>query len=831
LKEFVIDYEGQFNTTQGWGDYNMKFKTGLGLFVAMGLVMTACSTTNDGGRRRVAGKSSGGDKPFSERDARILTDGELTGFSSSKGSMGIKNARLITDNFSAYESKLKIVNTATQTLSMVYYIYSDDKSSSEFTNAVIAAAKKGVKVTLLVDFLTNYERIDLFKYMQTKGNEGRGSLNVYFYGLPVKEVLKAAIFSTIPCPQNIESKAVGACAAAKNAQIEQMSGVETTWFSKLFLTGLYGKNKDLMSIAEVAGGQWSPEDMKKQIGSLSEKDQKKLKSVPGLVNAAKNESDLGAKLKLNSILSSNDSPVSQVLEAVAGIVPMNLGSSEAIKHITDYTHHKLIVADGARFQMGGRNIEDSYHTDGVSLKYTFMDSDFYAETPGASKIQASFDRLVEFRIASGGLVGDMSEVDRLVPNEYDVNTGQFQMAFQTCASGQSTLGQGTLEDCVNAEMVAKEGYQSFAARMTKVERNMKEKALAFADHRKGKSKYKFNWRPTQDDSISDSSAQAYYLENTPFSHANPSKRLFGSQIGKESENGKNIHAAWIRGIENTCAISAKGGERKKVVLHSAYFLLSSGLLNAIGNAINGTWDCHNVDILLVTNSFATTDLNVLNVFARYQLRALFTYERNHVNSRRASLNYYEYLPHTGLEEAVARERKAKGIPNDMKSLHTKISVLGDDIIIGSANADVRSYFMDTNNAILIRNAPGLVKDYLDYLKRSGGPKDPQPESDPDLKYWIAGLLLQPGSPPVSYGDVTDQHLDLHNRGVLMALQAHWDPEGKRMTQTRQDAARAVITKWGADIDKSTTTILNSDPVETKLLEKAANEFDKTWMTL
>jgi phosphatidylserine/phosphatidylglycerophosphate/cardiolipin synthase-like enzyme len=50
-----------------------------------------------------------------------------------------------------------------------------------------------------------------------------------------------------------------------------------------------------------------------------------------------------------------------------------------------------------------------------------------------------------------------------------------------------------------------------------------------------------------------------------------------------------------------------------------------------------------------------------------------------------------------------------------RSLHTKVSVLGGDMIVGSANADIRSYMMDSNNAIFIRNAPDLVGRYTRFI--------------------------------------------------------------------------------------------------------------------
>jgi putative cardiolipin synthase len=49
------------------------------------------------------------------------------------------------------------------------------------------------------------------------------------------------------------------------------------------------------------------------------------------------------------------------------------------------------------------------------------------------------------------------------------------------------------------------------------------------------------------------------------------------------------------------------------------------------------------------------------------------------------------------------------------SLHTKVSLFGDDMIVGSANGDVRSYMMDSNNGMIIRNAPTFMNHYRMYI--------------------------------------------------------------------------------------------------------------------
>ena len=141
-------------------------------------------------------------------------------------------------------------------------------------------------------------------------------------------------------------------------------------------------------------------------------------------------------------------------------------------------------------------------------------------------------------------------------------------------------------------------------------------------------------------------------------------------------------------------------------------------------------------ITFITNSAFTTDLAPINVLARYQLGALFDHYKQLIQIKTEfekagyvpgpgesgaggtvksfpyhqfwpKLEYYEYGP-TTLEQAQALTQKPQ-------SLHTKTTLIGDDLIVGSANADVRSYLMDTNNAMMIRNAKELNASYIAFV--------------------------------------------------------------------------------------------------------------------
>jgi phosphatidylserine/phosphatidylglycerophosphate/cardiolipin synthase-like enzyme len=152
----------------------------------------------------------------------------------------------------------------------------------------------------------------------------------------------------------------------------------------------------------------------------------------------------------------------------------------------------------------------------------------------------------------------------------------------------------------------------------------------------------------------------------------------------------------VQSLRHVCTASDKSGQRKRVILHQGYVLFPSNLMLALANMLDGTWRCGKVDVLVLTNSFDTTDLNIINIFARYQLKPLADRAVSSPSPHKARLKILEYL------------KPAEGAN---RSLHSKVNIIGDDLIIGSANADVRSWYMDTNNGFFIRNAIRFIDDY------------------------------------------------------------------------------------------------------------------------
>ncbi len=129
--------------------------------------------------------------------------------------------------------------------------------------------------------------------------------------------------------------------------------------------------------------------------------------------------------------------------------------------------------------------------------------------------------------------------------------------------------------------------------------------------------------------------------------------------------------------------------------------MPSKLIAQLGRMLSGETSCQHVTVTILTNSRDTTDWSIVDQVNSHVLAALFDHAAKARNrARAATLHYYEY------------RRPAS---EQVRTLHSKVWVLGDDILIGSANADLRSFMMDSNNGVLIQNAPSLIAKYLAFI--------------------------------------------------------------------------------------------------------------------
>ncbi len=196
-----------------------------------------------------------------------------------------------------------------------------------------------------------------------------------------------------------------------------------------------------------------------------------------------------------------------------------------------------------------------------------------------------------------------------------------------------------------------------------------------------------------------------------------------------------------------------------MVFFNAYFLPPANLLRTAAWMVDGTLDCRHVTVQVLTNSVETTDFRIINPLAHQGVKAFSEFYRDHGDpAKQANFEFYEYRPN--LE-----------IPN--LSLHTKVVVFGDDVFVGSANADVRSYMLDSNNGMLIRGAPDFRQRYLSFL-------DTQ-ITDPELVSDVGAMIRA-----TSRAELKKEHLRIF-RGIVEGSLL-----GERLSAEHQKILEAVF---------------------------------------
>jgi cardiolipin synthase C len=622
----------------------------------------------------------------------------------------IRTARLLTDNDAAFRSKLDVIRGASRSLDLMYYIYADDYSSSVLTKALLDAARRGVKVRLLVDYATNYKHLDMFSMMEAQGN---GNLEVRLYGRPSRNIVEDAAYLTMGCGRGDPgAKAPGQCGKEKLARIDQrfaderIGGVPASSLdvsnldvgnSGLFLSGFYAKQFEAMALAVTQGQNLDLAQLSQSAGSASADQKEALKKVGRIYWQSKTgnpfqraRADFELFLAFNFLGDQLNPVYDTFTRYLPGEKSFGGPAGQDWIHVTDFLHHKLLLADGARLQMGGRNVEDSYHMKPNELteKYVFMDTDLYAEiAQGGEAIDRDFDAVWSFT----PMVATLAEVRQHAPNDFVANVDAYTEAEKDC---QATTEPQAQEACRTEHFAAK--AKSLPERMAAAEQTLERNA--------GIYETRYAPHPAESPEFAvDAGAASTYLENLPFNPRLPAaqrRRLYGAVNGKEGESGKGIHEVWVKDMPAVCA-EATADHPKTVVLHQAYFFPASNLTAALGRMIDGKTDCSHVTVKVLTNSIQTTDLSIVNLVARHWLKAFLEYyDSRTAPQRRARFEYHEYLPLAGKANL---------------SLHTKLSLLGDELLVGSANADVRSYYMDSNNVMRLRVAPQLLGEYAGFV--------------------------------------------------------------------------------------------------------------------
>lgn len=625
----------------------------------------------------------------SQRPAVQAPTDEVLAARQSAGPLAVADARVLLNNDSAFFSKLELIRSAKQSLDLAYYIHADDYSSSVLTQALIDAARRGVKVRLLLDYFSAYRDFDRLAWMEKAGG---GNLAVRLFNPPTAEIVRDAAFLTLGCAD------VGAqgktCDQEKQAAIEQhfasVAGkgdapADTSFAgSALFLSGLYGKHAPLMAYAVIHGQDIDRAALMTSASSADPAQGEKLKQLGKLYFKARyvgGVEGLSAKLKLALVRVAFAEQVNPVFDTLATYLPVSRQNNSQARrdwdYLTSFLHHKLLLADGRLVQLGGRNVEDSYHMEPGPLadKYIFMDTDIAMRLDDRDeRLVASFDRLWQLP----GMVASLAQVRQHAGNDFLMNFAVLEAAQKACKAGSD-------EACVDSYLARH--WQGSEQRMAAVEKQ----------HQQNMQRYLRDYRAAaQPEPMRlDAGAQVHYLENLPVVDG---QRVHGAPHNREGQSGKAIHAVWRAAIQQTCSNAAAGP--REIIVHNAYLFMPANLLHEISAALDGSRDCQGVTLSVLTNSLATTDLSVVNLLATWQLKALADHLRETpATGRGAQLRFHEYMPGTG----------------ERRSLHSKVMVFGDDIFIGSANADVRSLMLDSNNGVFIRQAPNFVASYKRWL--------------------------------------------------------------------------------------------------------------------
>ncbi|GHC63747.1 hypothetical protein [Ulvibacter litoralis] len=676
-----------------------------------------------------------------------------------------QNGFILKDNDQAFASKIDIIQKAEKELRLIYYIFDLDESTAYMTNEILKKIEKDkdFSVKLLTDYQWNYKNLDFFRWLEKQQPHGIQQIEIRFYNRPSISVIKFAEFMTLGCAnakQNVENNGLDCTEEKLNylnkynqlslAQAEEMMSVE----AKIFLAGFYAKDpngilfgtqlgygRDLQTMTESPNGTPTIDEAQKQTllkvmklywsaktGSTAEKIQAKIQlSIAGLF--------FGKELK----------PFLNGVETILPFSLKNLDGSALMTHpeiayITDYTHHKFILADTKNVQVGGRNCANAYHMHPNELekKYIFMDTDVYLnlDQNGGALFKNTFEDLWGFsemvattsEIESHAPIGFLyllNQANTLAETECSEITDPLQKAGCTGQVFSSLLDTGYSELVHSTQ---NEWGEKFHDYLSKYEKEYLAKIIndkhwtqlsELFDSENG-----FTQNTTFKNSLHSANViplktqEMYYVENVPYSLSpsevnQPKQRHFGSLYGEEIEHGKMIHKVWEDAFIAACAKSEKTNEPVEVIIHQGYFAPTESVVHQMNKLMNEKI-CPNVKLKIYTNSIVTTDLTPINFIGRRQLHALFQENKNFDTPK---FEYFEYNKSV-LDSIVVNnfplENGVKGTGSF--SLHSKVILFDDDIYIGSSNAEFRSYMMDTNNGVFLKDVPEIVASYKKTLK-------------------------------------------------------------------------------------------------------------------
>lgn len=511
-------------------------------------------------------------------------------------------------NKTAFEEKIRVIDSATKSIRVGYFIFGFDESTSFLVERLLAKAAQGVDVKVIVDGMTSMKNRDWWRMVMAQSalavpSGGKPILVQYFR--PIADEVWADLDSWgFKDPTLLKSAMAGLDASKLQGVLASNTLLKDNPAMKLFLAAMMpsaGAKPDMV----------------------------------GIVRDAAISGQFPAELSFDGLTASLFKGVS-----TAGFTFRTKAWVNIIKRF----HHKLLLVDDKVLMGGGRNVEDHYHVEsdyGPKLEsddlLSFMDADFVTESTGIAAAAAkSFD---DYWYCGDAVTKCAAKIamEREKPadgEKYD----ELRAKLRTMAKHYETESKNYVLD---PERVLHHG-------------RIKADGVKLA-----------------------------YLENRMHPvRKNTEKLAFGEETSKYNE-------IWDALIEN-----AKTGD--DIVIHNAYVLLTPTQQLAVVKAMQ-----NGAKLRIFTNSDVSSNHKVVNVFAGAQYAAMLAIAHKikaEKNLPEVPLNIYLY--------------------QTSETLHTKVGLIGDYMIVGSTNADPRSKILDTQNGVLI--GPGasgnpLAKQYRDWL--------------------------------------------------------------------------------------------------------------------
>ena len=141
-------------------------------------------------------------------------------------------------------------------------------------------------------------------------------------------------------------------------------------------------------------------------------------------------------------------------------------------YLTDFLHHKLLLADNRHLILGGRNVEDSYHmrTNPLLTRYRFLDTDLEVVLRRPMpELGGTFDRLWQFRT----MVATLDDVLAHAPNDFLAATLKTD---ELCGQVEETKDSAEAEECRTQAFAQ---YSDAEQRIAEADASMRERADRF----------------------------------------------------------------------------------------------------------------------------------------------------------------------------------------------------------------------------------------------------------------------------------------------------------------------------------------------------------------